>query len=238
MFWAVIINILYWSVCFVSAFDVDYIYEYSLEIKIILMSFMYFIYKIYDSARYSSCFLLILIHIIYSCALWFKEIDANYFLIETYLFSLWAAWILFRPEYKQQPYNTDNILLAFYRSKNGSFIMHFFDLFGLSAKSITIIAGGKCLTLKSNKDGFQFIDSRVLLKNKENYLIVDTGKQVTKEFVEDMKNEAGKSATKYRFRIVCIMGIKGLLSKIGGKFEPASIFDNIPARYLRKVLIK
>lgn len=238
MLWAVIINVLYWSMRFISAFDVDYIYEYSLEISVILMGFMYLIYKIYDSRRYSSCFLLILIHIIYSAnyGLIFGGIDATNFLIQTYLFSLWASWLLFRPEYKQQPYSDKNILLAFYRGKNGSFIMFFFELFGMPVKSMTIIAGGKCLMLKSNKDGFQFTDSKALLKNKENYLIVDTGKPCTQKFVEDMKKEAGKSATKCKFRIVCIMGIKGLLAKIGEEFKPTSIFDNIPAHYLRKLI--
>jgi len=116
----------------------------------------------------------------------------------------WTVIIMSRHEHKQEIYDDGNILLAFYRGEKGSFIMNFFQLFGLGVKSMSIMAGDKCLLLKSNKDGFQFTDSKTILKNKANYLIVETDKPYTQKFVEKMASAANKPAKKYGLRIRCI----------------------------------
>ena len=234
-----VINIIYWSVCFLSAFDVEYIYEYSLEIKAVLLFCMFLIYKFYDQTRYVSCLLLIAIHIIYTAILevTIGPIDSSNYLIQTYLFSVWSAWVLFRPEIKTaKTIDYDNILLAFYKGKQGSFIMAFFQLFGLPVKSMCIIADDRRLSLKRGKAGFVFSGSGSLLKKQDDYHIVDTGVKYTIEFISDMESYVGRPAKIFGFRVMCIHGISDLLRSIDEKFKPRYFFEEIPGLYLGKCL--
>ena len=94
--------------------------------------------------------LLLLLHSIYAQGLdlLFGEINSSYYLFESLMFLFIFIPVITRHEQRQQPYNSDNILLCFYRGEKGSFIMRFFELFGLPVKSMCIIAGDKCLMLK------------------------------------------------------------------------------------------
>ncbi len=162
------------------------------------------------------------------------SVTAWFHLLESLLFFTWSIIIMVRYERKTQDYNPTNILLAFYKGDKSTFIMRFFNLFGLDVYSMSIIAGKDALMLKSGEGCFLMMNSKTILKNRDNYYIIDTKKPFTKEFVEDMKKEAGKPATKWKLRIVCIMGIKDLLGKIGDEFKPRSILDNLPCIFAKR----
>lgn len=164
------------------------------------------------------------------------EINALYYMMESLVFFTWAVALMVRYEPKtRHDVDYSNILLAFYRGDNSSLIMRFFNLFGVDVYSVAVVAGNKCLILKKDKEGFQFVDSEALLKKRANYVIVDTGEKVTPEFVNNMSKYAGKKAYKFKLRICCIQGISPLLTAIGQKYKPMSIFDNIPSVYLGKI---
>lgn len=159
-----------------------------------------------------------------------------FLLIESVAFFIMFGLVAMRHEPKTQPYDRDNILLAFYRGEKGSVIMNIFELLGMPVKSLCIVAGGKCLILKSDKEGFQFKSSEVVLKNKEKYLIVDTGKKATSEFICNMSGYHNKKASKWGLRICCIEGVSPLLQAIGQKFKPDHLGHNSPSWYLSKVV--
>ena len=52
-----------------------------------------------------------------------------------------------------------------------------------------------------------FGDSETILKKKENYLIVDTGKKANEEFICNMSGYANKGAKEHGLRIRCIEGV-------------------------------
>jgi hypothetical protein len=163
----------------------------------------------------------------------FNEVTAIYYLSESLLFFTWAMWLLFRPSYSTaKTINHDNILIAFYKGDNGSFIMNFFSLFGLPVKSMCIIAGDKALFLKRNKETFQFGSSEIVHKNSDNYVIIDSGVAYTQEYISKMKDHSNIVATRGGLRVQCIKAVSDLLSDIGEKFKPRT---NIPSLYLRHI---
>jgi len=127
-----------------------------------------------------------------------------------------------------KPFNTDNILLAFYCGDKGSFIMCLFSMVWRDVKSLCIVAGDTTLALKARKQGFQILNSEVVLKNRQKYLIVDSNVKVTTDFINKMRDYENKTAKKFNMRIRCIEGISPLLSDIGEEFTPRSVLDNIP----------
>jgi len=108
--------------------------------------------------------------------------------------------------------------------------MHFFELFGLPVKSLCIVAGDNALYLKAGKDSFQF-GPNIVSKKPDEYIIVDTGVPITKDFIEQMKKHGNVKAKKAFLRVRCIEAVSELLESIG--YKPDS---NIPSLYLRKVL--
>jgi len=165
----------------------------------------------------------------------FNEVTAWFYLLESLAFFTWSIIIMVRYERQTLPdIDHNNILLAFYKGEKGSFIMRFFELFGISVKSMSIIAGDKCLVLKSNKDGFQFGCNKGLLKKQDRYLMIDTGKKATPEFIKKMKSNENKPAKLFGFRIRCIEGVSDLLEDIGEEFKPTSVLDNNPSHYIKK----
>jgi len=188
-------------------------------------------------SRRTSTFMLMSIYLLYAqfCDVLFGDINAVYYLMESLLFTVWAAYIMFRPERRTpKTINYDNILLAFYKGDGGSKIMGLGGLFGDPVKSMCIIAGKHALVLKSSKDGFQFIDSKNILRLRSDYAIVDSGQPYTKEYIEMMGKYHNKPASKKGLRMRCIEGVKPLLKEIGTEFEPTFLEQN-PAIYFRKV---
>ena len=115
--------------------------------------------------------------------------------------------------------------------------MRFFGLFGFfQVRSISVSAGDTALTLKSNKTVFTIIDSNVLLKNSQDYIIVDTGVKHSPKFIEKMKTYTNIKAKKFGLRTRCIEAIAPLLSSIGLDFKPKSVFHTIPSVYLGQVV--
>jgi len=166
----------------------------------------------------------------------FNEITAIYYLLESLSFFAWAILLMARQERNTpKTINYDNILLCFYKGDRGSFAMKFAELFGLPVRSLCVVAGDAALMLKKTRSGFTIIDSKVLLKNKDNYVIVDTGKESTLEFIEEMKTYANKPASKYGMRIRCIEGISPLLEMIAPEFKPDHIGHNMPSWYMGKI---
>jgi hypothetical protein len=151
---------------------------------------------------------------------------------ETLLFSALAFWIMARPQISSDTINPDNITLAFYKGNNGTFVMRFFELFGLHAQSVCIIAGKDCLTLKKTKATFQIIDSKTILNKKRDYIFKDTGVKVTPEFTEKLNSYRNVAANRLYLRIRCIQAIKPLLKDIGPKWEVDGVLDEIPSHYL------
>lgn len=168
-------------------------------------------------------------------------VGSVFLLIETAIFFSLASFVMFRHEPKTPCTITNeriydkNILLAFYKGDKGSFIMHLFELFGCPVKSMCIVAGDKALVLRLGKRGFHFSDSIGILKNNDKYVIVDTGKKITMEFLKKMASHHNDNDNKFGFRIRCIEGVSDLLEDIGPEFKPTSILDNIPSNYLKKV---
>lgn len=165
----------------------------------------------------------------------FGEIGTIPYMIESLIFLLWATCIVYSPEISTaKTINKNNILLAFYKGEKASFIMNFFELFGLPVKSMCVIAGDDALMLKTRKETFQLSSSKAILKNRDNYIIIDTGKAVTKKFTTEMKKYSTVPASKGGLRIRCIEAIQDLLAMIGEKWKPTNIFHNVPSIYLRK----
>jgi hypothetical protein len=169
------------------------------------------------------------------------HVGSLFLLIESAMFFSMAGFVMFRHEPKTPRTITNeriydkNILLAFYKGDKGSFIMHLFELFGCPVKSMCIVAGDKALVLRLGKRGFHFSDSIGILKNNDKYIIVDTGKEITVEFLKKMADHHNDNDNKLGFRIRCIEGVSDLLKDIGPEFKPTSILDNIPSNYLKKV---
>jgi len=167
----------------------------------------------------------------------FGHVGSIYYLLETCLFMFWSLGLIMRSEIKQSSnINYDNILLAFYKGDNGSFIMKISELFGRRVKSMCIIGGDHVLHLRQNKKTFQFGSSDVVYRKYEDYIIHDTGVLCTEEFVNEMKRYSNKKAAKGVFRIRCIEGVKGLLAQIDPMYKPTKIRHNIPSRYLIEVV--
>lgn len=226
----------------------DFYYEWGFTVR--NFAFALIAFSI-NTPRAKDIFLLIVLYGLFTNIhqVIFGLVDSKYYLIESIVFLLWTMALMLRTHFStsktllsvlkkhdEDGTNYDNILLFFYRGEKGSFIMHLSSLFGLDVKSMAIGAGEKCLMLKSSKGGFVFADIKIILKNKENYLIVDTGKKVTPEFIAKMENKNNKPAKLFGlFRVRCIEGVHDLLSDIGPEYEPTSIFDNDPGIYLKKV---
>lgn len=195
------------------------------------------IYLVYPSPRKRSSLIWIALHYIYVqiATMIYPEVYGHIYTIETVLFFTMAAWIMMRPEIKTaKTINKDNIILAFYKGDKGSFLMHLFELFGLPVKSLAIVAGKHALALKSNKKTFQFIDSKNIFRKSKDYVMVDTGKPYTKEYIAMMGKYHNKPASKKGLRMRCIEGVKPLLKAIGPEFEPTFLEQN-PSIYFRKV---
>lgn len=233
LFWLIeLTGALYYETAIYDSFVT---FGFTLQLLILFTCLLVFVNK--PTSRLRSTSFWMLIHHIYAqiAALFFYTINDYSYLLETSLFCVMAVWIMMRPEVKTaKTINKDNILLVFYKGEKGSFIMNFFELFGLPVKSMCIIAGDKALFLKANKETFQFGDSKKIFRKQDEYVIVDTGKPYTQEFVKTMEKHSITSAKKGLFRIRCIEGVSPLLEMIGPEFKP-SLIDNIPSIYLRKV---
>ena len=165
----------------------------------------------------------------------FNEVTSTFYVLESLVFLSWAIIIMTRSEIKTLPdINKDNILLAFYKGDKGSFIMRFFELFGLPVKSMCVISGEKALYLKSNKDTFQLKDSKYIYRKEEDYVILDTGVKNNLKFSEEMEKCATLEARKLGFRICCIEAVRNLLGLIGDEWKPKHMHYNIPSLYLKK----
>lgn len=114
--------------------------------------------------------------------------------------------------------------------------MLFFELFGIPVKSMCVVSGDKALMLKRNQSGFTVCDTKVLLKNKNDYLIVDTGVRSTDSFTHKLMEYEGVGAKKLGMRIRCIEGVSDLLKSIDKRYAPTSIWHNVPSLYLEKIL--
>ena len=115
--------------------------------------------------------------------------------------------------------------------------MNLFELFGLPVKSVCIVAGNSCLKLKSNRDGFCYIETKKpYIKNDIEYYYYDTGIKVSKSFIEKMKEYDNIKARKAGLRIRCIEAISDLLSDIREEYRPKNIFENIPSLYFRRII--
>ena len=167
----------------------------------------------------------------------FGDVGSVHYTIESMFFFAWAVCIINSLEVATaKTINKGNILLAFYKGENGSFLMSFFELFGLHVKSLCIIDGDNALYLKKDKDTFQFKDSNHIFKNNENYVIVDTGVKCNLKFSNAMRNCATLRADNLGFRICCIKSVENLLGMLGEEWKPTSFFHQMPSRYLRKCL--
>ena len=165
------------------------------------------------------------------------EVSDSYYLIESIMFSIWAAWVAFRPKLTihGKP-NPDNILLAFYRGEGGSPLMDIFSLFGFPVKSMCLVAGEHTLMLRSNRDNFQFSKNSESIIGNDDYIIIDTGKKWDDEFKLSMSKCARKKAKAFGFRICCVVGVGELLSEVDKSWKPKRFYDNIPSVYLYKAL--
>lgn len=164
----------------------------------------------------------------------------SYFVIESMLFFGLAVWVSFRPEIStSKTINRDNVLLAFYKGKKGSLIMNFFELFGLPVKSMCIIAGDKCLRLHSNKDNFVISDGGKALISSKDYIVIDTGKLITKNIVTNMSKFdkiPARTSGILQLRCRCIEAVHELLGEIGSEWRPSGIIDYIPSIYFRRCI--
>ena len=186
--------------------------------------------------RQKSCLILMGLYGVYSqiADILFSEVTSILYILESLAFFSWAVWLMLRPEIKTvNSINHTNILLAFYKGEKGSFAMNFFELFGLPVKSMCIIAGDKALYLKSNKRTFEFGNSEKIYRKSDDYVIIDTGKPYTKDYITEMKKHSNIIATRGILRIRCIEAVRGLLSMIGEEYKP-NVY--IPSLYLRRIL--
>ena len=193
------------------------------------------IYVSLPTKRVKSCLMLMFIYSLFShiASIIAYEITAIYYTIESLLFFSWAIWLMLRPEISTaKTINKNNILLAFYKGEKGSFIMNFFELFGLPVKSMCILAGDKALYLKTNDPNFVFGASEIITRHADDYILIDTGVRVTTDFIIEMKKHTKLVATKGIFRVRCIEAVSDLLGMIGDEWKPRSC---IPSLYLKQV---
>lgn len=215
-------------------------YEVSFLYGSLLQSICLFVCIIYyvslPTARAKSCLILLGTYGLFSqiADIIFNEVTTIYYILESLTFFSWAIWLMLRPELSTaKTINHSNILLAFYKGKKGSFIMNFFELFGLPVKSMCIIAEDKALYLKAKEPMFQFGTSEIITRHKDDYVIIDTGVRVTTDFLIEMKKHNNIVATRGLMRVRCIEAISGLLSMIGDKYKPDAY---IPSLYLRQII--
>lgn len=236
MFW--IVHIIY-PITFGDLYYESY-YHYGGLLKDVLLTVCAVLYFSLRTPRAKSTVLLMLLYNLFTqiadAAL--GDVSSVYYMIESLFFTFWAVCIMTRPEISTpKTINKDNILLAFYRGEKGSLTMHFFELFGLPFKSMSIIAGDNCLKLKSNKDTFQFSNaSGSFFRRNNEYYIYDTGKPYTKEFVEEMAKYGKVKAMKNGFRTRCIEAVGELLAKIGEEYRPTNPAQNAPSIYFGKII--
>lgn len=148
-----------------------------------------------------------------------------------------AAWmhVARRPTLpKQQSFDVDNILLAFYTGNNGSFIMNLFQTMDEPVSSMCILSGKYSLKLKRGRDCFKFTENHGFFREWDNYHIIDTGVKSNDDFIENMRQCGKIRARKFGLRINCIIAVKDLLGMIGEQWRPIGLLENSPSGYFRK----
>lgn len=231
--------LIYWAAefCYLTALerDIESVFlDYGFTVQTLCFSFITMV-ALDGSNKQKMCTFTLLLHTISSVLFYniFTSIDTPIIQSTSLVFFSMYFWVARRHSLPTQlPINQDNILLAFYRGKKGSFTMNFFSLLDDPVKSMHIQAGGYSLKLKNGKENFEFKKSDAVFRKMDDYFIVDTGVLATEDFIAEMRNCGIMVATRFGLRINCVLAIKRLLGLIGDEWKPRGILENSPSGYL------
>lgn len=162
--------------------------------------------------------------------------SAYWVVIALYISGL--VWAGARPyHFISDVHNHKNICLLFYKSDKGSWLMHIMSLFGLPVSSMSVLCGKYWLKLVRKDPDMQIhIIENIDLSR---YVLIDTGVKITDEIEDIMWSLDGTPATNAKslfLRVRCIAAIKPLLSKLGDRWGPKTIIQQIPSIYFYKAL--
>lgn len=227
------------ELCFIQSFggsSYDYFINYGHTAQDIALSVCVILALHNSPNRYKCCIFVVIMHSVISGLIYsFTDNMDDPFIMafSLFFFTMWY-WVARRsPLPKQQEFNNNNILLAFYTGNNGSFIMNLFQVMSEPVSSVCVLAGKHSLMLRKGK-GFQFNETHGFFRDQQDYFIIDTGVRHGDHFIDNMRECANIRARKLGLRINCIFAIEDLLADIGEEWRPIGLFENIPSVYFRK----
>lgn len=162
-------------------------------------------------------------------------VSLTQWVLEILLFSAFAVYqVTKRYDLPSDKYNSENVLLAFYKPK--TLRDYFITLFGQTGASMSIMAGGNWYMFKRNRT--TLVRLKVHKCKLCDYVLVDTGLKVTENRIQDLDLLIGQKARRPQslfMRCRCVMVFKDFLDKQGDGWKPKGL-DFLPSAYmLRRV---